>query len=177
MSLIDCKECGKKISRDAKACPNCGAEMPKRTSAITWVVALFFVATIGTMISANNDAQETAQKQAVIEQKRIAQLTPDQRAAEEKLKAQAAAKKLEADDLDTARSACEDFVKKTLHDPDSAQFEDFRTYWAKLEKKDIYHVQVRVSAKNGFGALRKIAVDCRVAKAKGEWFAVRIKQI
>lgn len=29
MALINCKECGKKISDEAAACPQCGAELPK----------------------------------------------------------------------------------------------------------------------------------------------------
>jgi hypothetical protein len=38
MALKKCKECGKEVSTEAKACPNCGAKPPGRTSAFTWFV-------------------------------------------------------------------------------------------------------------------------------------------
>ncbi len=31
MSLINCPDCGKEISPNAKACPNCGGRAPKDT--------------------------------------------------------------------------------------------------------------------------------------------------
>jgi len=46
MALVKCKECGEQISNKAKTCPKCGAAPPKKTSAFTWIVALFFGAII-----------------------------------------------------------------------------------------------------------------------------------
>ena len=43
--LINCKDCGHAISKNAEACPNCGAKV-KRTSILTWVAAIF----IGLMV-------------------------------------------------------------------------------------------------------------------------------
>lgn len=37
-SLIKCKACAKEISKNAKSCPNCGEELPKKTSITTWFV-------------------------------------------------------------------------------------------------------------------------------------------
>jgi len=31
MALIECKECGKQISSDAKSCPDCGKQLSKIT--------------------------------------------------------------------------------------------------------------------------------------------------
>jgi hypothetical protein len=38
MALIKCKECGKEISAQAKACPSCGAPPPPRTKLSTWLI-------------------------------------------------------------------------------------------------------------------------------------------
>lgn len=31
MALVNCKECGKEVSTEAKSCPNCGASQPKKS--------------------------------------------------------------------------------------------------------------------------------------------------
>lgn len=46
MALVDCKECGHKISTKAKACPNCGAKPAKKTSLFTWIILLGIVIAI-----------------------------------------------------------------------------------------------------------------------------------
>lgn len=43
--LTDCKDCGHAVSKNADACPNCGAKV-KRTSVLTWIAAVF----IGVMV-------------------------------------------------------------------------------------------------------------------------------
>lgn len=43
MALVDCKECGQKVSTKAKACPNCGAKPAKKTSLFTWIILLGIV--------------------------------------------------------------------------------------------------------------------------------------
>lgn len=43
MALVKCKECGEKVSTKAKACPNCGAKAPKKTSLFTWLVLIFII--------------------------------------------------------------------------------------------------------------------------------------
>lgn len=47
MALIKCKDCGKDMSTDAKACPNCGASPPKTTSRLAIGVAGFIAIAIG----------------------------------------------------------------------------------------------------------------------------------
>lgn len=41
MALIKCKECGEDVSSKAKACPKCGAKVPKKTSLFTWLLLGF----------------------------------------------------------------------------------------------------------------------------------------
>jgi hypothetical protein len=40
MSLEKCKECGGQVSSKAKACPNCGAKSPKKTSRLTKLIMI-----------------------------------------------------------------------------------------------------------------------------------------
>ncbi|HCI3908997.1 TPA: zinc-ribbon domain-containing protein, partial [Pseudomonas aeruginosa] len=37
MALIKCKECGAQVSNKAKACPSCGAKVPKSVGVIGWL--------------------------------------------------------------------------------------------------------------------------------------------
>lgn len=59
MALIPCSECGTEISTEAKACPKCGASVPKSRSWIKWVigvpVVLFVLA--GIFGESNDDRQ------------------------------------------------------------------------------------------------------------------------
>jgi RNA polymerase subunit RPABC4/transcription elongation factor Spt4 len=43
MSLIECKECKKEISKKATKCPHCGAPAKKKTSIFTWLVLVIIV--------------------------------------------------------------------------------------------------------------------------------------
>jgi type VI secretion system protein VasI len=48
VALVKCKECGEEVSTKAKACPKCGAWLPKKTSIVTWgVLALILFAIYG----------------------------------------------------------------------------------------------------------------------------------
>lgn len=38
--LVQCKDCGNQISKNADSCPNCGAKV-KRTSVLTWIAIIF----------------------------------------------------------------------------------------------------------------------------------------
>ncbi len=177
MALVKCKECGSQVSTEAKHCPHCGAAVPKKTGAITWIVLGLFVGGFVLSLIGTNAEQSEKVSSAQKEQARLAALTPEQRAAEEKIKAAEAVKKATEEKLDNARFACEEFVKKTLHDPGSAEFDDFREFWAKEERPHLYHVQASLRAKNGFGALRKLTVDCRITETKGNWIALALKEI
>ena len=46
MALVKCKECGEKVSTDAKTCQNCGAKAPKKTSLFTWLVLIFIISVV-----------------------------------------------------------------------------------------------------------------------------------
>lgn len=81
-------------------------------------------------------------------------------------------------DLDFARRACENFVKKTLHDPKSAEFDDPSRFWAEQDKRGIFHVQATLRARNGFNALRQTIIECTIGQDKhGDFYALSLEQI
>lgn len=79
-----------------------------------------------------------------------------------------------------AKLMCKEFVRKQLHDPDSAEFEDYNTYPAEYVKKDgVYKVQVFLRARNAFNALRRGVFECQAMpwSADGKWILVKLRQI
>ena len=53
MALVPCRECGKEVSDEAKACPNCGLEDPGKeefsfkTNPIYYILGFLTLAAIG----------------------------------------------------------------------------------------------------------------------------------
>lgn len=159
MALIKCRECGKEVSTNAAACQNCGNKLPKRTSVARWIVGglfLFFVVTCALNVQKYKDAEEA----------RIAALTPEQKAA-----------KAESAEFDSSKYACEVLIKKTLHDPDSAEFDPADSFPARRLGPHSYLVQVKLRAKNAFNALRYTSMNCTVSLENGNWIAHSIEQI
>lgn len=60
-NLIQCKDCGNQISRNAESCPNCGAKN-KKTSIITWLALIFIgIPVLWSVFSgASNDSDTTS---------------------------------------------------------------------------------------------------------------------
>ncbi|MBY0445589.1 MAG: hypothetical protein K2Q15_10325 [Burkholderiales bacterium] len=195
MALQKCRECAKEISTEVKICPYCGVSKPtvavkvkKKTSPIllgTLGLLFFGMVMMGVANQSRKAEQEEAAKKEAV---RVAALTPEQRAVEQKIKTdrqeaarvelekqQAEAVKKEA--ISNAKFICGEFVKKSLHDPDSAQFEDFRHYGIDLQKGGVYLVQVDLRAKNGFGAMRRMMVNCRTKLENGNWVALSLKEV
>jgi hypothetical protein len=82
------------------------------------------------------------------------------------------------DPITQAQYICKGMVKKSLHDPDSAEFDTPNFYAAGVDNKNIYRVVVTLRAKNGFNALRKMAVDCRLVRSpKGNWLPISMEEI
>lgn len=71
MALIECKECGKEISKSAQMCPHCGYK-PRRTSLFTWLVTIFIAIPFVIGIFASSTTTTTEQ------------LTPEQAEARKK---------------------------------------------------------------------------------------------
>ena len=65
-------------------------------------------------------------------------------------------------DDELAPFMCQELVKRTLHDPDSAEFDPSYDYYREKSKDGVYLVQVTLRAKNGFNALRQMVVNCKL---------------
>lgn len=99
MALVRCQDCGTEVSSEAAACPKCGrpksgnAPQKRRTSTVTWVVALLMAAIGYGALESSCDRDKAATAAATIaaaEQKRQAALTPHQRSAEQEAARKAA---------------------------------------------------------------------------------------
>jgi hypothetical protein len=99
-----------------------------------------------------------------------ATLTPWQREAAQKLAAfeQAEAKRRQREAA--IAYACKQLVKKSLHDPDSAKFEDGFFYWP---DKGFDRLEVQVRARNAFNAMRLSTFECRVRSKDGALVSIR----
>jgi len=50
MSMQACKDCGRQMSSRARACPQCGAPAPARTSFSTWVIGGLFALVVAVWV-------------------------------------------------------------------------------------------------------------------------------
>jgi hypothetical protein len=144
MALTKCKECGKDMSTEAKACPSCGAPPPRRTTLGTWVIGGFFAFVVGSCILSQQSTHSPAPA------------TPEQLAA-----------KTASDRRHTATGGCREFIKRKLHDPESAEFG--HSSEASVEYHADRAMVVRsVRAKNAFGAMRLTEFICVMEMKDGQ---------
>ncbi len=81
-----------------------------------------------------------------------------------------------ADERRLAQYACREFVKDSLHDPDSASFDDASSFVA-AENAGLWTVIVTGRATNGFNAKRQMQASCSVRHAAGQWTLVSVEQL
>jgi len=91
-----------------------------------------------------------------------AKIAADQAAAE--ASAAARAEQARQDFLPSARGACLITLKRTLHDPGSAQFGLTSEWPSSIADDGKAHVLARFRAKNAFGALRLVNYICVVER-------------
>ena len=172
MSLLKCNECGGHVSSEAKACPACGKPI-KRTS----FIAKFFMGFVLFMVLIQVLAEQKSSETKTEQSRKIAAMSVTEKNAFDK--EQSERKKRE--DLESEQSAapyaCRQFVMESLHDPDGSNLDRANRYPSKRRKDGSYLVQVTGRAKNGFGALRKISVNCSVRKSGDNWLLVNLKEI
>ncbi len=169
MAIYACKECGKEMSTTASACPHCGAK-PNRTSAFTWIVAGFFALMIFIWIVGSFNRDKMTEAEAA----KAAALTPAQRAAAEKQAVKKRAQEQRERQEDAIAYACKDWVRKSLHDPDSAKFEDDFAY---RHGTSFDRVQVQVRARNAFNAVRLSTFECRIRSQAGSLMLVGMQEL
>lgn len=158
MALIKCKECGAQISSTASTCPQCGAKPPAKTSVLTLIVGGFFVTVVGSCVyniagQADRDAKRAAAEAAK---------SPEEKAKDKKAAAESA-----------AVYSCMQTIKLNLKDPDSADFDGWSRSWREWKKDGNIQTQIRVRAKNSFGAYTVSIFEC-TAKPDGpdRWIAI-----
>ncbi|MCV0439289.1 MAG: hypothetical protein K5880_11695 [Hydrogenophaga sp.] len=133
MALATCKECGRQVSTQAKACPGCGGPPPKTPpQKITWKgwTALFLVGWIVFSVYSNTDETAASQQAG-------AKAKETQNAAREEQSRQW-----------TWVSKGKEAVKQRLKDPDSAQF---RNVYFHRGKSGVPVACGQVNAKNSMG--------------------------
>lgn len=84
MSLVKCKECGKKVSDKAKSCPECGAVPPKKTSIFTWFI-LGVIVLIG-FAYASKESPTRKQVNAINAKANIGHTVPEAQSKSEEIK-------------------------------------------------------------------------------------------
>lgn len=127
MAMGKCRECGKEVSSEAKACPHCGAAKPiKQTSRTTIVIGGLFALIVFSMVSQSVKKSDPAPEKPLT--------------AEEQEE-----KRLDTLRFNTAVGAIT-AIKKSLKDPSSVE-------WANILVNDNAEVVcVEYRAKNSFGA-------------------------
>ena len=112
MAMTTCKECGKQVSTEAKACPHCGAAAPARKKAKggigKWLLVVFAIGVVVAVLPKQDKAKASASapqrtqaapvpdtpkkvEVTATEEKKADEVTDKQRAALAALKAQSEA--------------------------------------------------------------------------------------
>jgi hypothetical protein len=156
VALVKCKECGEKVSTTAKACPNCGAKPPKKTSIVTWtVLALILFGVYGTWQTESNltpEQRKAREEQRIVEakEKEAEQLKETaQKAEEEKENKRKGYHCLSR--WDGSHTAVKKYVEENMRDPDS--FEHIETLITPVSDKGTHQLIMKYRAKNGFGGM------------------------
>lgn len=185
MALMNCHECKKQISTEAKVCPNCGAKArpPKKKTSKVLLIGLALAAIWTVYLGAQNAGVKREAEKA--EEQRQAALTPEQRAKEEadraRQAAQAAAVAASKAAEDQAREAsladrssaevtCKMAFEKSAHNPDSVDWirEERQFSYTAPDKTQAVSLQP-VRARNAMNAVVRGVVKCELLKKNGNW--------
>lgn len=151
--LARCVDCNGLVSRMADKCPHCGRPFgpgPRKTTRITKFVALMIAAAAVLGITSNFAEKSAQEARERAESARRSKLSPEQRSAEDKESADRAtadALQRKAQEVRFQKAAIAvAAVKKSLHDPASARWEQV------LTNDDGTLICITYRAKNAFGA-------------------------
>lgn len=114
--------------------------------------------------------QREGESRAAQEADRRAELSPQEREAEDKA---AEDRKREQG----AEYACRHVLKKSLHDPDSVQWDDSPGWYRERRSDTEWIFQPRARAKNAFGALRHGVWECTVTHDGSSVRVTKLEQI
>lgn len=156
MAIVKCRECGSKISSEAKACPQCGATKKRRTlKVLLGILALLLFVVYLNASSSDHQAKKT--KNLTLKEGGEAD---DLRKKE---KQENADKEIERHSL---IASAKNALKERLREPDSAEFKNviIVTYQDKLNV-----VCGEVNAKNGFGGMTGFQPFVSLGSAQMTW--------
>lgn len=194
MALISCPECTQQISDQAVTCPHCGydiAKVVRSQKTVRNARGLIIIGFVAFMLYAMSNAytdwsdKRAAKKAAIAEMERRNAMTPEQRIAEDQVRAR---KKIEAQNKAERafmaskreaeekpyRGACLIYMKSALHDPSSFEYGDS---WISTIDSTQADVWIEGRAKNAFGALVKGTWKCRIEKSGDNFIARSIEQV
>ena len=152
MALVNCKECGEKVSSKAKACPNCGAKPPPQTSLVTWLVLIIIViVVVPAFFSDTPNVTRSPQERAALAAQRDAE-----RAAEREREVTEEAENRRKgfhclSSFNGTHRGVANLVKERLRDPDS--FEHVETRIAPIDENGEHILMMQYRGANGFGGI------------------------
>ena len=139
MALINCHECKREVSTEAKTCPSCGAKvrLPKKPMSPT-MKAFFVLLGVGVFASVAIESNRKEETTKAAEQ-RLASMTHEQRESEKTTKAK-------RDSQLQMAGAAASTLKKIMKDPDAFEL---KSLVVKPNGAACYEYR----AKNSFGAI------------------------
>lgn len=160
MPLVNCRECKKEVSTEAKVCPSCGVKKPQPKAKDMGIGSIFLVLLAGScvagpMLISHQKANDAAEEAAA--------LTPAQLAAKDAAKKAQAEKSLKRT---SAIAGTLTSMKAALRNPDSAIWEEMRA------NDDGSIVCLKYRAQNGFGGVNRESVAVvkgRISKSADVW--------
>ena len=81
------------------------------------------------------------------------------------------------DNKTSAIGACREFISQSLHNPSSAEFEASSNAIVEQISPNVWKVQRKVRAENGFSALRLSDFECQVELVGNNWKSNSVKQL
>ena len=148
MALIKCKECGHEVSDKADKCPNCGAPVPKKSSAggVVIILLLGLTALMYVLFEVNPAAERDASGQG----------QPQPARAE--------------DQGIAAFIMCQSFAEDHLRSPRSARWPINPRVSRRIGPGERYRVISHVDAQNAFGAEIRNTMTCEIQHTgDGDW--------
>lgn len=156
MTLLNCKECTKQVSTQAKRCPNCGARAPRKP--VPRMVIIITIILWGLMLYACHDTSKEP-------------ITSEDKAKQSVENIQSA--------MRYAAYQCGYSVKKILNDPESAQinYDNVSTTPKIKNGAAWWAVLLPVRAKNPYSAMIYAVYECHVQKIDNDWKTLSVDRV
>lgn len=162
MAMVRCRECDEKISDKAKACPNCGSPVHKKSKGNTALV--IFLAVVAGYYFVGEPSESTDQAEGENQ-------STDEQSGSDWSNYSDAERSNQASSW--AQYHCKQLLSESLHDPRSAQWEPSYE-WPTVVRENSVVVTASLRASNGFGALVFSRYRCELEYDEKNW---RVKSL